>query len=1065
MDLSTLAPGQFHVTNHHAVLKDSPTTPVRVVFDYSCKTETGISVNDCLEIGPPLQNDLVVIRIRFRRPKVAITSDLEKAFHMVGLHRLQRNLFIFLYLSDHSDPNSPFKAYRFRVLPFGANCSPFVLGIVIRDHLERSGHPVAQDLLRDCYVDNIATGRDTPQLAVKFYEDSTVVMKKAGFNLRQWTTNDRQVFSKIHPGKEFGIQGKITILGMVWDPVADDIGFRQLTLAPYSRPDATKRDVLAATATLFDPEGLLSPVTISAKLLIQQLWKKKLKWDIPLPPDVAALWSDLAKDLEEATKIRYRRGFFKSGAQPKIVHIFVDASKRAYGACVFLCDGKESTLVLAKARVAPLKELTLPQLELMAAFVGILLALLIFKVFEELGIQLVFHLWSDSQITLYWLESTKKKPPFVQARVDKIGAFTRQLGAVWHYCPTADNPADLLTRGLRFKDFVKNALWWNGPSWINDVSLWPVWTPTSALTIALLSVEEDIGERNEKVAAKVEGGIDVIMSIERFATLNRLLRVTALVLRFVDNCRAKPTTKKSGPLTAEELVQAEFRWIVAMQRSSYPEELAYFESKRPGKRPAIVRQLDVIQRDGILRVGGRMERSDLSPAARNPILLPQAGRFTQLVVEDVHRRNHHSGPAATLAALRQAHWIPSGRQRIRTILRKCIPCNKVISRAYRAPDHAPLPSERVVQSRAFSGIGIDLTGAVHVIGESGAIEKVYIVLFICTASRAVHLEVAEDLSAISFLEALTRFCNRRSSPEIIITDNATNFESSARHLKRLFEDPTVAEFCATKGIRWKFIVKRAPWHGGFYERLIGSVKTSIRKVIGKQKITAKELRTLVTDVEAFLNDRPLTYVSPDLSDGEPLTPSHLLMGHRIIRLPIASIPDDFDPADPTYGMLQDELAKWAVRRALLLDQMWRRWTHEYLTALREFHQATVGQHHETIRTGDIVLVHDELPRFRWKMAIATNSSGVRTAKYELPSYEPKTAGPADPCRSCSQSRCEPRSPHRPNQKLPHQLENRPSLPPKKLNLGAHPAQPPPPPRRKSPSWRPSCNDRRAIRKI
>lgn len=262
-----------------------------------------------------------------------------------------------------------------------------------------------------------------------------------------------------------------------------------------------------------------------------------------------------------------------------------------------------------------------------------------------------------------------------------------------------------------------------------------------------------------------------------------------------------------------------------------------------------------------------------------------------------------------------------------------------------------------------------MTGAVHVIGESGAIEKVYIVLFICTASRAVHLEVAEDLSAISFLEALTRFCNRRSSPEIIITDNATNFESSARHLKRLFEDPTVAEFCATKGIRWKFIVKRAPWHGGFYERLIGSVKTSIRKVIGKQKITAKELRTLVTDVEAFLNDRPLTYVSPDLSDGEPLTPSHLLMGHRIIRLPIASIPDDFDPADPTYGMLQDELAKWAVRRALLLDQMWRRWTHEYLTALREFHQATVGQHHETIRTGDIVLVHDELPRFRWKMAI------------------------------------------------------------------------------------------------
>ena len=253
-----------------------------------------------------------------------------------------------------------------------------------------------------------------------------------------------------------------------------------------------------------------------------------------------------------------------------------------------------------------------------------------------------------------------------------------------------------------------------------------------------------------------------------------------------------------------------------------------------------------------------MENAEMGIEAKHPILLPKSDHLTNLIIQDVHHRIHHGGVSATVAALRDTYWIPSARQKVRAILHRCVKCKLINGLSYAPPDPAPLPRERVWMMDPFTGTGVDLTGALHVRSELDPSQsiKVYIALFTCTSSRAIHLEVVEDLSAEKFLAALRRFSNRKSTPRIIYSDNATNFQSSASTIRQLMESEAVSNFCAHQGIQWRFITKRSPWHGGFWERLIGLTKTTLKKVIGRNRISADELRTVITDVEVLSTTAP-----------------------------------------------------------------------------------------------------------------------------------------------------------------------------------------------------------------
>ena len=271
----------------------------------------------------------------------------------------------------------------------------------------------------------------------------------------------------------------------------------------------------------------------------------------------------------------------------------------------------------------------------------------------------------------------------------------------------------------------------------------------------------------------------------------------------------------------------------------------------------------------------------------------------------------------------------------------------------------------------FTVTGIDFTGALYIRAPEGE-NKVYICLFTCSSTRAVHLEVVTDLSEETFLQAFRRFSSRKSLPRLVVSDNASTFMSAADDLKALFESNRVQESLGNQGIEWKFIPCRAPWYGGYWERLVGLTKNALKKTLGRAYVTLPSLQTLVVEIEAHLNNRPLTYVTSELNEPEPLTPSHILYGRMINTVPHPLTTED-EIVDENFqevgSKLHQTLSKKAKAQALIIQHFWSRWKKEYLTSLRETHNTSSGMTKENIKVGDVVIIHDDGPRLKWHLAV------------------------------------------------------------------------------------------------
>jgi len=508
----------------------------------------------------------------------------------------------------------------------------------------------------------------------------------------------------------------------------------------------------------------------------------------------------------------------------------------------------------------------------------------------------------------------------VKNRVQEIHLLTEDY--TWKYCPTDDNPADLLTRGIPVSQFTNNTLWNNGPSWITRKDKWPVWKQQPREPMDL---EEDNKHQSAMtfihLSCQSQEGMERVINIEKYSKYSTLLRVTAYVRRFISNCK-QSSTKITGVLTSTEIEVAEQRWLLACQGSSFVEEITCLKSKVPKRHP-LVRQLRLFVDDtGIIRCGGRIHNASVADVTRFPYLLPRQHKLTNLIVQDAHENQLHAGTNATATQIRQKYWIPAIRQCVRSVLRKCVICKRVQGKSYKSVESPPLPRYRIEESPPFSVTGVDLTGALYVRDRTECQTKVYICLFTCASTRAVHLEIVQDLSQDSFMQAFRRFASRRSLPKIVMSDNATNFLGASHQLRRLFESAAVKELLSRKGTEWHFIPKRAPWYGGWWERLIGLTKSALKKVLGRSLVNMETLRTVVTEIEAMLNDRPLTQLSSCSSDLELLTPS-LVYGRRITSLPYNDITID---TDSQIGREDVSLYRKRVKQQNeALNQFWKRW--------------------------------------------------------------------------------------------------------------------------------------------
>ncbi|XP_074651589.1 uncharacterized protein LOC141906245 [Tubulanus polymorphus] len=950
-----------HYLPHHSVKKDSKTTPIRIVYDCSCRqSSVDPSINDCIETGPRLLNDLAAILLHQRTGHVALSSDIEKAFLMVKLDTRDRDYTKFFWLCDPSDPDSDFIVYRFKSVLFGAACSPFILNAVVKSHLEQYDSPVASDLKAKIYVDNVITSVENESEALDYYRESVKIMSDGGFNLCEWTSNSTALRELAENNNTLNRNEEVN-LGMIWNITDDTLKYKQ---GQKPANIATKREVVKSVSNLYDPLGYLSPVHVSSKIFIQQLWLNDLKWDELLNDELEIQWRVLETDLHRVRReIEIDRQFFPgcvgNCSEPYEINCFSDASMKANGAVVYLHHGK-SSIVMAKSRVAPLSQLTLPRLELMGALVG---ARLCKFVINSLGNTYKITdaiLWSDSEIVLSWLKSDKKLQCFVANRVSEILSLPVSK---FKYCPTQDNPADLLTRGTTTDKLKTSDIWWRGPSWLVNGD-WPI----SRLNAAPDEICAEVLVQPEILRAQ-KHGVGSVIDIEKHSSLTRLLRKTALVRRYVNNLRIDKQSRLTEEISASEINTAEILWVKSIQSECFHIEMDQLINNNKRHEP-LVKQLRLfIDESGIIRCGGRLHNALLPDSTKFPVLLPKNHWFTRLVVQFYHRRAKHCGTPVTVTQIRQVYWILNIRRNVYCILRKCTTCKFAQGRAYQSPVAPPLREIRVRDAPPFTVTGIDFTGELLVRNRHSNNEsKCYIVLFTCASTRAVHLDIVTDMGTATFLRAFRRFVSRRSTPKQVVSDNQSTFECAAKEIRQLFNSPDVQRYFAGNRIQWDFTPKRAPWYGGFWERLVGITKMCLRKVLRRAFITEDELRTAVVEIEASLNDRPITYVysTENPLDPTPLTPAHLLHGRMITTLPTWT---SVDLDDPTYLSAVSEHQKRAKYLSSLLERFRKRWSDEYLVQLRERHTGT-GKLSNQIKVGEIVLVHeDNVKRVKWKMAL------------------------------------------------------------------------------------------------
>lgn len=390
--------------------------------------------------------------------------------------------------------------------------------------------------------------------------------------------------------------------------------------------------------------------------------------------------------------------------------------------------------------------------------------------------------------------------------------------------------------------------------------------------------------------------------------------------------------------------------------------------------------------DGLLRCRGRLGNTDLPYSTKHPILLNTKHHVTELIVRQCHLSVKHGGVKETLTELRSSYWIIRGRNFVRKLLRQCVACRRFTAKPYLTPLSPPLPEDRVKEAPPFSFTGVDFAGPLYIRGNE---KKVWLCLYTCGATRAVHLELVPGLSAETFILCFRRFVARRGLSQRMVSDNAKTFKLAKKVIERTLGDPIVKKFFTNLQLNWSFNLEKAPWQGGFFERLIQSAKRCLKRTIGNAKLSYEELSTVVTEVELILNSRPLTYVSTEDLE-EPLTPSHLITGRRLLSFPGVGNKCIEDPDYQVVARSPAELSRRMLHLNRIIDHFWTRWRKEYLTELREVHSRKQSNSSGSeVAVGDIVLVNDpDHPRTFWKLVrvmelIRSTDGQVRGARIHV----------------------------------------------------------------------------------
>ena len=959
---------------HHGIYHPQKPDKVRIVFDCAAKYN-GICLNDVLMQGPELTNPLMDVLLRFRQEQVGFIADVSEMFLQVRVPEKDRDYMRFLWWPD-GNLKMPPSEYRMTVHIFGATSSPSCANYAFRrtaaDFGTRVQQEAAQTICKNFYVDDCLKAVKSDQEAIKLVQDLRLLCEMGGFTLTKFVSNSLAVLQTIplnHRSKKvkeihLGIDQLPSerALGVHWDVENDSLGFNANVQMFEDRP-MTRRGLLSVVSAVYDPLGLASPFIMRARMMLQELSRLKISWDIEIPCEFQKTWMGWLHELENLSKFQVPRCFKTADADAFLeLHHFADASEKGYGVAAYVRQVTNNGTVLlcslltSKSHVAPLKSISIPRLELCAAALAVRTNLCLER---SLDVPIkVVHFWTDSTTVLKYIRNTTTRfQVFVANRLAIIhdGSSVQQ----WKYVPSAQNPADAITRGQKVNDLLANDIWKHGPQFLWTDS----WPPQIDEDVS--SDDLEVKKTSVVMTTQTQANIDPVSKLcEYYSSWTRLVKGVAWILKVKKELqrRAKHVSHEKASLkpTLDDIQAAEKAVLTAVQTTGFRQEVKDLSQGKIVQKSSRLSRLNPYMEQGLIRVGGRLSRSFLDQDSRHPIILPSKAKATELIIEYVHEKAGHEGREHVLSDLRRKFWVLKGNATVRRVIGNCLGCRRRL-RPAEFQQMADLPEDRLQFNQPpFFITGVDCFGPFYVRKGRSQMKK-YGVIFTCMTMRAVHLEVVDSLSTDSFLCALRRFMSRRGQVGTIISDQGRNFVGAKRELKNdwktLHSNPNhLTNEMLSRGIKWKFNPPGASHFGGAWERLIRSVRKVLDALLDLQPLTDETLQTLMCEVEAILNNRPLTPVSADHRDLEPLTPNHILLmqGRPPVQMGL------YD-ANDLMGRKMWKQAQY------LADQFWRRWRREYVPVLQTRPKPFLRSR-QNLAPGDVVLLVDNaVPRGQWSL--------------------------------------------------------------------------------------------------
>ena len=782
-------------------------------------------------------------------------------------------------------------------------------------------------LRENTYVDNLMCTGNSIESLITFKRQASKILEKGQFKIHKWESNVKGLESE-------GMENQSKILGHVWNKQEDTL------LVPINKVDemgkVSKNSILSQLARIYDPLGIISPTLVEGKRIFREACDEKKGGDAGISESLVKDYLSWMKQLRE---LKIPRSLVKEIRSVDAVnlHIFADASEKACCAVTIAVveqgTSKVKGLLTSKSRISK-RNTSIARLELVGGQMAANMAKNICRALKNWPVSSV-HVWMDSMVALFWISSPWKQwKTFVANRVRKIAEIEHEIGIQWRYCPSSENLADLGSRGANIERMIQKK-WLEGPNWLLNEEEWPHKPEFKSSTKTL----EEQRQIKETFLFERERETDEWDELLERQSYWRTLRTTSWCLRFMRNCIAKKRKERltKGPLTTEEINRARDHWIVREQ--------GYFIEMKETPGWKLIKD----EKTGIVKCLGRIQ-------GYQPIYLERSP-FTDKLIRHVHRQVMHMGVASTMGALRETWWIPKMRTMVKKEIRNCNVCKVFAAKPFDAPETAALPTFRTVQSLPFQYTGVDFIGPLKCKGIGGKEDiKVSVIIFTCAVMRGVHLEVTRTQTAEEFQRKLNAFITRKTRPEVIVSDNASVFKTTAEWIKKIRKSEKLQDHLASLGITWRFNLSKSPWWGAMYERLIRDLKRTLYKTLGKTHLKFEQLEAVVMDIKRHLNNRPLTYVESESGEEQVLTPNIIMWGKD--SQTFEDIEVDEDKATRMYKRLKNAR-----------EHVWSRWSKEYITSLMEVHRINRKKSPRLPEIGEVVLiVGDERNKGQWKKA-------------------------------------------------------------------------------------------------